>query len=725
MANQLSTSYTDNLDSELKVQKKQTGASTIDTSYGGNTNATYGGHDAAWWQNQYNNQQDEESRNMVRKAADYYGYKIPENNMSGVSSPTTVNTLSYTPKQEQVAATVPPSQTYTTEPIDSYEEYLRKRADGYQESYHKTTQAIDDNKQTVIDKAELQRLETQRQAEIAREREIADARSSYEQNKATYGSNAEQLSEMGLTGSGYSDYIDAQAYATQRAEKQSANANAEATKQNAKYIADQAKLAAEQQANVDKLNAELKYAENMDKNNEDIAKYRQQKEDEAKAKAEQEEANKKAYFTELLGYANNGTFTAEQLSELGTTYGLSEEQIKQLSDSATTYKENKQNATYNEFLKNSDTSGFDTIKTALDNGEITQGQYDNLVTSYQKYYYDIYTSSIESDFSSANTGDIDNAYERGYITEDQYLKLKEKYNAGVLSAVTAASIFYSNGVALSKEQAQDLSNKLDKLRESGWITEDTDAKIDEKFDSTYNSDDGGSCVAKGTEILLPNGQVAPIETLSVGDSVLSFDHINGTCVETKVAFTYCENTKVKVIKLNFTDNVSIELLNTGHGLFDRTLDKYVLITPDNVNQYIGHTFAYLGIVEGQIMTSKVILESCLISESLVERYDIVTENKLNHIANGLLACSDVLVGISNMFEFNNLLCDKAKVDEDIEKYGIYSYDEWAEYVSKEDFDTFNGAYFKIAVEKGLLTIEELFELIGFIKTQWENMSKSE
>ena len=102
----------------------------------------------------------------------------------------------------------------------------------------------------------------------------------------------------------------------------------------------------------------------------------------------------------------------------------------------------------------------------------------------------------------------------------------------------------------------------------------------------------------------------------------------------------------------------------------------------------------------------------------------MAENKLNHIANGLLACSDVLVGISNMFDYNNLLCSEEKVASDIEKFGLYSYDEWAEYVSKEDFDTFNGAYFKIAVEKGLLTMEELFTLIGFIKTQWENGNTS-
>ena len=31
--------------------------------------------------------------------------------------------------------------------------------------------------------------------------------------------------------------------------------------------------------------------------------------------------------------------------------------------------------------------------------------------------------------------------------------------------------------------------------------------------------------------------------------------------------------------------------NTGHGLYDLTLDKYVLITHDNVSEFVGHSFA--------------------------------------------------------------------------------------------------------------------------------------
>ena len=230
---------------------------------------------------------------------------------------------------------------------------------------------------------------------------------------------------------------------------------------------------------------------------------------------------------------------------------------------------------------------------------------------------------------------------------------------------------------------------------------------------------GGSCVAKGTEILLSNGQSVPIEDLSVGDKILTFDHISGEYVEAEIAFTYYANSIVDRVMLNFSKGVDLEILNTGHGLYDLTLDKYVLVTPNNVNEYVGHSFAYTYFNEGDIILSEVILLDYLVDSVLVERYDIVTENNLNHIANGILACSDTLVSVSNIYKFDKLLCDTEQLAEDIERYGLYSYEEWSEYVSEEEFEAFNGAYFKIAVEKGLLTMDELYALIKDLRTQWD------
>ena len=199
--------------------------------------------------------------------------------------------------------------------VDTYEEFLLKQEGFYKEQLDKLNAQIEQNKQNAL-----------QQAESERERAVIDARSSYAQNLATYGANAEQLAAMGLSGSGYSDYLNQQAYATQRAETQNANAQAEATK-----------VAAEQQANSDKLNAELSYAENMQGNAEKLAQYQQQKAEEAKAEEEQ----KKQYYAMLLGSANAGEYTSEQIASLGAQYGLDEEQISQLQAAVESYEQQK------------------------------------------------------------------------------------------------------------------------------------------------------------------------------------------------------------------------------------------------------------------------------------------------------------------------------------------------------------------------------------------------
>ena len=51
---------------------------------------------------------------------------------------------------------------------------------------------------------------------------------------------------------------------------------------------------------------------------------------------------------------------------------------------------------------------------------------------------------------------------------------------------------------------------------------------------------------------------------------------------------------------------------------------------------------------------------------------------------------------------------------DIEKYGLFTYEEFAEIypINEEIFEAFNGQYLKISVGKGLITMEEIGELIN-------------
>ena len=120
-------------------------------------------------------------------------------------------------------------------PILTYDEYMNnvvKMEGGNAKDAENAGIIAEINKQRQdgLTYAEGLRNDAYAAADLARQKGIVDADTSYQQNRATYGAKAEALRSMGLTGSGYSDYLDAQAYAAKRGEIQSVKAQAEAAK---------------------------------------------------------------------------------------------------------------------------------------------------------------------------------------------------------------------------------------------------------------------------------------------------------------------------------------------------------------------------------------------------------------------------------------------------------------------------------------------------------------
>ena len=356
--------------------------------------------------------------------------------------------------------------------VDTYEEFLLKQEGFYKEQLDKLNAQIEQNKQNAL-----------QQAESERERAVIDARSSYAQNLATYGANAEQLAAMGLSGSGYSDYLNQQAYATQRAETQNANAQAEATK-----------VAAEQQANSDKLNAELSYAENMQGNAEKLAQYQQQKAEEAKAEEEQ----KKQYYAALLTSANTGEYTSEQIASLGAQYGLDEAQILQLQAAADKYKSDQQSLSYTEALQMISDYGADLdvsyLETLLNTGSVSQEQYDQLMAQYSK-------ELIESgDLANEDTDKIDDLHQSGQISEEDYDKQKEQWN----SQIDTSDAFFNSG----SMSASEAKKQLDKILNNEWTSDENKKALQKTYDSLYKvvtndvrfNNDGGWWIFGSTDM---------------------------------------------------------------------------------------------------------------------------------------------------------------------------------------------------------------------------------
>ena len=400
------------------------------------------------------------------------------------------------PATETPVQNSPSSAWSGTEPVDSYEQYLRNKENAYgtmrdeqtkyyDEQSRKTLAAIEEQRKATYEAAEKRREEAERRAETERERSVVDARSGYEQSKASYGANAEMIGSMGLSGSGYSDYLNSKAYAQQRAETQAANARADSSKSDARYTEDQTrmqadsdyyrdKLNAEQIADTGKFNAGMSYWENLIHNDDAIGKYRVEQEQ----KAENDKQYARAAYTELLSGANSGAYTAEQLEQLAADYNLSEAQKQSLIGAANEYNTKKQAAANAEiFAGTGDTAG--SIQAAVDNGSITKEQG-------QTHLYNSYKSEIEMNI--ADTDSIYRAYQNGQITQTQYDDLKAEWNRKV--DITADKFHDADSGAMMVKSAA--KRELDAVIKNPLCSAQTKRALTAVYNAMYTPITGGT-----------------------------------------------------------------------------------------------------------------------------------------------------------------------------------------------------------------------------------------
>ena len=99
-----------------------------------------------------------------------------------------------------------------------------------------------------------------------------------------------------------------------------------------------------------------------------------------------------------------------------------------------------------------------------------------------------------------------------------------------------------------------------------------------------------------------------------------------------------------------------------------------------------------------------------VKNKTVEVYSPVSVYHLNIFANGLLSITGEIEGWFNYFERDDNLCYcKEQMEQDIEKFGLYEYDDFKEYIRREIFDLLPIPFLKVSVGKGLTTKEKTDE----------------
>ncbi len=166
-------------------------------------------------------------------------------------------------------------------------------------------------------------------------------------------------------------------------------------------------------------------------------------------------------------------------------------------------------------------------------------------------------------------------------------------------------------------------------------------------------------------------------------------------------------TEYEIVHLYFSDGTDVEVIYE-HGFFDKDLGEYVHLDSSNAADYIGHSFIKQGnIAEGTWQTVE--LTDVVIETKVTTAYSPVTFSHLCYYVDGVLSMPGGIEGLFNIFEVDadTMAYDAEKKAADIETYGLFTYEDFADVIPEEAFYAFNGAYLKVAIEKGLLTWEDI------------------
>lgn len=371
--------------------------------------------------------------------------------------------------------------------------------------------AAEENRQNAYAAADRQLEESNAIAEQARERAIVDANSSYQQNLAGYGANAEAMANMGLTGSGYSDWLNASAYAQNRGDVQAANAQSETAKREARYIADQTKNQADTTYNDAIFKAEADY---LDTVNDLDTTYQTNI-------AEADLTNKENQFDNKLNFKTTMTaYTTDAEIDQMVKDGL-------ISDSDATELKAYRGTLGSEEINSYISSGDYASATSTADKLYASGIIDK--DTYQNAYFEAEKSNITQDMSTDDIrsmqAKIDNAVAAGKLSSTDAANLKNYMYQ------MAGKTIPKEAYTLSKDTFSGTMINLGSSGEYKVNIEKIDIDNDTKYALNYilssNKNNGQFVMYKGTLYLKPqDGEWRIIKNTKNSDGKMLYDAFN-------------------------------------------------------------------------------------------------------------------------------------------------------------------------------------------------------
>lgn len=221
---------------------------------------------------------------------------------------------------------------------------------------------------------------------------------------------------------------------------------------------------------------------------------------------------------------------------------------------------------------------------------------------------------------------------------------------------------------------------------------------------------GGGCVTGDTLVTMADGSTKRIDEVTFEDELLVWDFYNGEYAVVPAAIIsnhgYADR---NVITLNFEDGTNVKVVEL-HQFFDADSNELVSIDAESVANYVGHSFVKR---DGEGYKT-VKLEDYNVEYKNTDSYGIVSALHYNILVDDMFSADYpyLVYDLMTYFEVgDNMVYDEEKMNADVATYGLYTYDEFAEYMTCEEFDAMNIQYMKISVGKGYYTYEGILELI--------------
>ena len=227
-------------------------------------------------------------------------------------------------------------------------------------------------------------------------------------------------------------------------------------------------------------------------------------------------------------------------------------------------------------------------------------------------------------------------------------------------------------------------------------------------DMVPSSSGGGGCVTPDTLITLADGTQKRIDEVTYEDKLLVWDFFKGEYAIVPSALIvnhgYGDQT---VIKLTFEDGTVVKAIG-AHSFFDADTNKWELLDANNASEYVGHNFVQ---ADGDSYTLNKLVDIEVYNEH-TESYSLVSAYHYNFITENMFSLTNAVHNmLAGLVVGKDMTYDMSAMEQDLAHHGQYTYEDFADYISYEQYIAFNGDYLKISVEKGYITFDGILALI--------------